>query len=241
MSTLIIDCISDTHNKHKTLNLEGGDILIHSGDATGRGEKKEILNFLDWYADQDYSHLVFVPGNHDFGFERDPGFWKEQCMNRGIHLLNDSALLIKDIYDPTVNLKIYGSPITPWFYNWAFNRHRGEEIKKHWDLIVPDTEILVTHGPAHGIRDLVINGYSPNNGENVGCEDLARKMAELKFLKLHVFGHIHYCAGVTELEKYTAVNAAILGEDYKPNSVGVTRLFRTMHDDGPKYTLNVNL
>ena len=56
-------------------------------------------------------------------------------------------------------IKIWGSPITPYFYGWAYNRNRGEEIKKHWDLIPDDIDILVTHGPAFGIMDKAGNGH----------------------------------------------------------------------------------
>ena len=40
--------ISDTHNKHEKLNgfLPGGDILIHSGDLTGRGYTNELEGFF---------------------------------------------------------------------------------------------------------------------------------------------------------------------------------------------------
>jgi len=50
------------------------------------------------------------------------------------------------------DLKFWGSPVQPEFFNWAFNRERGEDICKHWDLIPDDTDILITHGPAFGIH-----------------------------------------------------------------------------------------
>ena len=35
-------CISDTHSMHSQLDLEAGDILIHSGDFTGQGSLEDI-------------------------------------------------------------------------------------------------------------------------------------------------------------------------------------------------------
>jgi hypothetical protein len=67
--------ISDTHNKHEKLNgfLPGGDILIHSGDLTGRGYTDELEGFFKWYDKIDnYDHKIFIAGNHDFGFQDDP-------------------------------------------------------------------------------------------------------------------------------------------------------------------------
>ena len=39
--------ISDTHNKHNQLNgkLVGGDVLIHSGDISSLGGKREVEAF----------------------------------------------------------------------------------------------------------------------------------------------------------------------------------------------------
>ena len=47
--------ISDTHNKQLTIPAIGsGDIILHSGDATGRGEEWEIQKFVDWYSKLNY-------------------------------------------------------------------------------------------------------------------------------------------------------------------------------------------
>jgi Icc-related predicted phosphoesterase len=203
-----IDCISDTHNRHKHFTLPGGDILLHAGDATGQGRFQEIIPFLDWFADQDYSHLVLIPGNHDFGFEQDPSLYADECKKRNIVLLNDSG------YDAD-GIKVWGSPITPWFHDWAFNRERGDEIRPHWDLIPDDTEILVTHGPPMLIRDWVRPGTPWE--DHVGCWDLGHVIdTRLKKLKLHVFGHIHEARGYTYKNGKTYINASALDGMYCP-------------------------
>lgn len=223
MNKLIIDAISDTHNRHKSFKLPGGDILIHSGDCTGSGTVSEVMAFLSWFADQDYSHLILVPGNHDWLFELNPSLCAEECKNRGIILLNDSGVEIEGI-------KIWGSPITPWFYDWAFNRHRTKEeaeklggpfIKDHWDLIPADTDILVTHGPPHGILDYVPR--STGGFEEVGCRELLARIYETK-VKLHIFGHIHYAAGHKYLDGRTYVNASALNEQYSPTTGNPKRI-----------------
>lgn len=200
---LIVDAISDTHNKHKKIALPGGDILIHSGDVSSRGQSGEILPFLDWYAEQDYSSLLLIAGNHDWGFEKEPEKYAKECKDRNIVLLNDSGCIVEGI-------KIWGSPIQPEFCNWAFNRFRGADIKKHWDMIPEDTELLITHGPPYMILDDAnARGYS----NHVGCEDLVRRIAETK-VKLHIFGHIHEGAGYKYLDGRTYVNASSLDGMY---------------------------
>lgn len=227
---LKIDALSDTHNRHKKIQMFDGDIVIHSGDATGQGLLSETIHFLNWYSKLNYKHKIFVPGNHDRIFEENPTLMADECAQRGIILLNDSGCEIEGI-------KIWGSPVQPWFYDWAFNRRRTEKenkdygggfIKDHWDLIPVDTEILVTHGPPKGILD-----YVPKQDgllEEVGCYELTKRLYETK-VKLHIFGHIHYAAGYRYIDGRTYVNASMLNEQYTPSSTNPRRIIRDIAGD----------
>lgn len=209
--------ISDTHNKHHSIGLssKGGDIIMHGGDATGRGAEWEIIKFIEWYSKLDYVHKVFVPGNHDYGFEREPEKYKQMFKDAGIHLLNDSGVTLDGI-------KIWGSPVSPWFHNWAFNRARtGAEaalygidyIFPHWDMIPNDTDILITHGPPYQILDELVFPDGTPRGQFVGCEDLLKRVKEVK-PKIHMFGHIHEGYGVKEEDGTLFVNASSLDACY---------------------------
>jgi len=98
-------------------------------------------------------------------------------------------------------LKFWGSPISPTFFDWSFNRDRGPKIKRHWDMIPNDTDILITHGPPAGILD--------RNRKNVncGCDDLLEALARVN-PKLHVFGHIHESYGIHDSSSTKFVNAS---------------------------------
>lgn len=228
MSKIIVDLLSDTHNQHDKFTTKGGEILIHSGDCTGRGTLKEAVEFLDWYSKQDYSHLILIPGNHDFCFEENPKELKFLAENRGIVLLNDSGYTAKESGQ---EIKIWGSPVQPWFHDWAFNRQRGLDIKKHWDLIPPDTEILVTHGPPHMILDKVSSRGS-NLSDNVGCEELIKKINETPSILLNVFGHIHEGRGTHYDGPRTFVNASSLDRMYYPADKKPIRAIREVFQDG---------
>lgn len=211
---LTIDCISDTHSQHRKIRLPGGDILIHAGDCCSAGELEDALEFLDWYRKQPYKHRLLIAGNNDFIFELIPEQMEEQCKMRQITLLNDSGCEIEGI-------KIWGSPVQPWFCDRAFNRHRGPEIRKHWDLIPQDTEILITHGPPYKIRDEVAS--RDGSKKHLGCEDLYNKIMQTR-IKLHVFGHIHSGAGYAYLNGRTYVNASTLAESDKFKAPGYIRV-----------------
>lgn len=207
--------ISDTHNRQKgikefqdidSMGQEkeplGGDIILHAGDATLGGTVGEVERFLKWYGELDFSHRIFVPGNHDWLFEKEPGLAAQMCKDNGVILLNDSGITINDI-------NIWGSPVQPRFFNWAFNRDRGEDIKRHWDMIPKGTDILVTHSPPIHILD-----FTPRGG-SVGCADLAYRINEIK-PEIHIFGHIHHSAGQKHQDGVSYYNASVCNEIYLP-------------------------
>lgn len=197
--------ISDTHNKHKQILLDwlpAADVIIHSGDVSGRGFFKEIDDFLKWYSSlTQYTYKILIAGNHDFGFQDNPTKIKELLAQYpNIIYLQDSGVEI-------LGVKFWGSPWQPTFFNWAFNLDRGLPLKEKWDLIPKDTDILITHGPAKGYRDKLLDG------EHVGCEDLLETILKIK-PKLFCFGHIHCGHGVEVNEHIIFSNGAVLNEDY---------------------------
>ena len=193
--------ISDTHTKHDQLKLPPTDILIHAGDVSSRGTKAEIIDFLNWLEKQKATHKIFIAGNHDFFFENESPEEINALIPKNITYLNDSGITIN-------GLNIWGSPVSPWFHDWAFNRQRGEDINKHWKLIPENTDILITHGPAYGILDRTIGN------ELVGCEDLLKRVQAIK-PKLFVFGHIHEAYGMKQVEGTDFINASVLNVKYQ--------------------------
>ena len=199
-----IICISDTHGKHEQLNydLPEGDMIIHAGDVSNLGKIYEINEFTQWFSKLPYKYKIFIAGNHDFGFEairhsNEIGI----SIPHGVIYLQDEMVEIEGI-------KIYGSPWQPEFYDWAFNLPRGEKIAEKWNMIPENLDILVTHGPPHGILDDTIQGM------RVGCEDLYKRVMEVK-PKYHIFGHIHYGYGMKITDETIFLNAASLGERYE--------------------------
>ncbi len=196
-----IVCVSDTHNQHWKLDLPPGDILIHSGDLTFNGTSEEIKNFNNWLLSQreKFNQIFVIAGNHDFLFENSPEQARDILTN-AIYLENSGFF-----YN---NLHIWGSPVSPRFMDYAFNRDRGKDIKKYWDLIPVNTDILIIHPPPFGILDTIRTGIS------VGCEELLKAIYRIK-PKLVVFGHIHESYGLVEKDNIKFVNASSLSYNYR--------------------------
>lgn len=194
-----IVCLSDTHNEQ--FDVPEGDILIHAGDATIRGTVEEVSAFNAWFSALPHKHKIFVAGNHDWLFETNP------VMARAV--LDKSVIYLLDSSVEIDGLKVYGSPWQPRFYDWAFNLNRGPEMAEKWDLIPAGTDVLITHGPPHGILDRTAYG------DLAGCEELIKKVKDVR-PQVHIFGHIH--EGYGQIDKFgvTFINASNCDEKYYP-------------------------
>lgn len=183
-----IVAISDTHNRHHQIAIPECDILIHAGDATGRGHEFEVRDFARWFNEQPATHKVFIPGNHEKIFEKrlpeSMAWFTEECPTG--HVLINQLLTID-------GLKIYGSPVTPWFYDWAWNEYT-DGLKRTWEAVPADIDIMVSHGPAHGILDEIEPGHG-----HLGCAVLRDELARIK-PQAHIFGHIHGGHGQLDID-----------------------------------------
>ena len=194
--------ISDTHGQHRKLkNLPKADLIINGGDVSKLGKDHEVEDFIHWFLRLDYSHKIFIAGNHDFYFEDYSRDFIQEKLTSNCHYLCNSGVEIEGV-------KIWGSPVTPTFFNWAFNVDRGKAIEKYWNMIPIDTDILLTHGPVKGILDRTISDI------NAGCEDLLNTVKKVK-PKFHLFGHIHEAYGKEKVKETTFVNGSLLNEKYE--------------------------
>jgi len=195
--------LSDTHLAHEVVPLEvpPGDILVHSGDATRRGELPEIERFAAWFRAFPHPHKVFVAGNHDWGFQREPAA-AEALLGPEVHYLRDAEVTLE-------GLRIWGSPWQPEFCNWAFSLPRGTELRERWRACPAGVDVLVTHGPPYGIGDRTFLG------QRVGCEDLLEEVLTRIRPRVHAFGHIHEAYGRVEQDGTVFLNASNVNLRYR--------------------------
>ena len=226
MGKFKITLISDTHTKHKQIHhdLPGGGILIHAGDFMNAGyNPMEAIEFFQWYDKiVTYDTKIFIAGNHDRYMQNEPEEVKGLLTGyKTIEYLQDEELAL--YFDgpngdmPEENVRIYGSPWQPEFFNWAFNLPRhGEEMKAKCDAIPDNTDILITHGPPFGYLDIP-GGQSIR----VGCEMLRERVDTIR-PKIHVFGHIHGSAGYYFNGHTHFINASVLNERYEYTNLPLT-------------------
>ncbi len=186
------------------------DLLLLAGDlcplADHRpGAQAEWLDgpFRHWLHGLPAGAIAAIAGNHDLVFEQAPGDVPDLPWT----YLEDSGARV-------AGLTVWGSPWTPWFYDWAFNAPRvdGESfLRERWASAPPDTDVLLLHGPPSGYGDLV----PPNR--RVGST------AELELLDrvtpaLCVYGHIHEGRGAWRRGPAQLANVAAVDAMYRLRS-----------------------
>ncbi len=184
--------VSDTHRSHRDLIIPKCDLLIHCGDYTGRDSLEELHDLNEWFGEVK-APVLFVPGNHDEIFQDNEKYARS--------LLTNATTLIDETIE-IMGLKIHGTPYVPVFFDWAFMKP-DLNLQKHWNLIPPKLDILITHGPPYSILDK--NG----GGMMCGSQTLYKHIANMKFPpSVHCFGHIHESRGETVIEGTQFINAA---------------------------------
>ena len=188
--------VSDTHGNHRDMVLPNGDVLIHGGDFTKKGELSTVEDLTAWFGcvAPQFSKIVCIAGNHDLPFH--PPHYDKHWQNfQATKLdpeivrssLQNCTYLEDTLCSVAGDLKVFGSPWTPYYFNGAFNLQRGDEILEKWKHIPEDTDILVTHGPPLGRGDLT------RKSVRAGCYDLLQQVQTRVQPRVHVFGHIHVC------------------------------------------------
>ena len=221
MSNLKIAAISDTHGQHAQVEVPEADVLIHSGDFCKYGRMEEVKNFTLWLKKLPHKHKLVTAGNHDRPVEQKPDKCRRLFEDAGVTLLLNEEVVIDGV-------KFWASPITPTFLNWHFMRNRGAQIAEVWEEIPEDVDVLITHGPMYGHRDLC-PAYPPMQPlpKLAGCLDLLLRVKEIwtksngRFPKFHVYGHIHGGHGVCQSDVFgalTSINAATCTEAYRPTN-----------------------
>lgn len=198
-----VTCIADLHGFLPDPKSISGDLLLIAGDICptfygpiGFRESMAQLGWLnstfrDWIDKVAKSRMVVaIWGNHDIIGEDAPSLAPKFPWV----ILQDDFMVYK-------KYKIYGSPWTPRFHDWAFNLDE-DQLERKWKHIPDDTDIVLVHGPPYKIGDLA------RNGDFTGSPSLRKRMLELQ-PKLCVYGHIHEGRGIYDLGATKFVNASL--------------------------------
>jgi Icc-related predicted phosphoesterase len=198
--TLRVAAIADLHGHLP--ELEPCDLLVIGGDVCPRGRADSQGAWLDsefrpWLEAQRADAIVGVAGNCDLAIDAD----SQLARSLPWHYLDGESAEI-------LGVRVFGSPLALPFGHWPFMAPE-QELARVWDAIPDDVQLLVVHGPPHGLGDVV---YS---GTHVGSPSLRARLDELPALQAVVTGHIHEAHGRGRVGAWEWTNAALV-EDWQP-------------------------
>jgi Icc-related predicted phosphoesterase len=193
------------------VELPAADLYLFGGDHSYRGTWSELAwwesKLSELKEKRPKSEIIFIDGNHELGSEQNPQLSYEIAGRTGAHYLRNESIEL-------FGIKIFGSPYSQEFNNWAYSYPRDYD---YWANRIPDdTDIALIHGPAYGIVDeLGENGKALN----LGCKSLLKEIFRVK-PKLLITGHIHYSGGRHYRHEYADgsstlfYNVAMVDESY---------------------------
>jgi Icc-related predicted phosphoesterase len=212
MTEMRIVALSDTHKLHRQINVPQGDVLVFAGDLTMTGDLTAVADFANWLNAFDHDHKLVIGGNHDCCFT-------DRRRTDAIEMLKDAGATYLEDESVAINgLHFYGSPWTPSFNEWCF-QYEENGLADKFEKIPADTDILITHGPAEGTGDFLID-YG-----HIGSKALAQRLPWIA-PELHVYGHVHEPFGKQREGSY---NVSVLDADY--NAVEDAIVIEVQGDD----------
>lgn len=192
------------------------DILLIAGDVCPSSNHRRDFqanwlsgHFRPWLESLPAKEIVWTAGNHDFVLQ-DMNIKKRSAL--GGHYLDNEEIVID-------GFKIWGSPMSPTFGNWAFMRDDAG-LGEIWEKIPKDTDILMVHGPIYGYGDTVL--WPMGRDPHVGSQTLRNRLTYTHFdnLRLFVCGHIHESQGgewfIGGDNAFEVVNVSYVNENYEP-------------------------
>lgn len=188
--------LADLHGRLQ--DVEPCDLLVVAGDLTPiellrdpeRRRAWVEAEVAPWLERQPAAEIVGIAGNCDIDFADDPGLPRSLPWR----YLEDEAAEV-------AGLQVFGSPLSLPFGPWPFMEPE-ERLAEVWASIPEETELLVVHGPPHGLGDRA------SSGVDAGSHSLTARLAELPQLRAVVFGHIHEARGRGRVGGVDWVNAA---------------------------------
>lgn len=200
------------------LLLIGGDLCPPVDHGVERQAAWLDGPFRAWLGEAPAGAVVGIAGNHDFVFERSPELVPGDLP--WTYLQDESTDVARGDGSPSGqpgaetggSLTVFGSPWTPWFFDWAFNSPKGDEaepfLAEKYVGVAEGTDVLLIHGPPLGYGDRTASGKDAGSGAQLELIDRVRP-------KLCAFGHIHEARGVWQRGDTTLVNASAVDLQYE--------------------------
>ena len=209
-----IVAISDLHGQLIKNKMPKCDVLVVAGDVCpdtigGLRAKKFPQTQLAWFAnyfapwiEQQLADFILVTwGNHDFCGQMLPN----AQIGKRIDVVSDGPVMVDGV-------KFWLTPWSNQFFDWAFMRS-PQELNDIYSLIPEDVDVLVSHQPPYGFKDMYPN-LQTGQPEHVGSVELLAHIDRVK-PKVVICGHLHDGHGAYVHGDTRIYNVSLLNEAYQ--------------------------
>lgn len=162
------------------------------------GELNAVRDFARWLNRLPHNHKLVIGGNHDCCFT-------DHRRSKALDILYDVDGLIyaEDTLEVVQGTGFYCTPWTASFNDWCLQKDE-DGLREKFQQIPKTTEVLITHGPAHGTGDW-LDGYG-----HIGSKALKDAVNRVQ-PDLHIYGHVHQQYGKQADGSY---NVSVLDGQY---------------------------
>ena len=210
-----ICAISDLHGYLP--EIKECDLLTICGDVVPLSVQRNYIKsedwiynvFSNWVKNLPCDKVILIAGNHDFYFDN--------CPLIKVNLLEwtkGKCLYLENELYKYLDYKIYGTPYTHLFGNWAF-MYEDDKLIEFYKSIPNDIDILLTHDtPAIANLDELPPSRWSSVPIHAGNNPLAEAIKEKK--PRYVFcGHLHQCTDkYAKVDNTKIYNVSLLDNQY---------------------------
>ena len=194
-NSIKIVCVSDIHSTQFRNNykIPQCDLFIAAGDLINNNEgEREIKSFNSWVDQIECKNKIIIGGNHDNYLEKNKSKIKELFPN--VHYLEYNSFQLEE-----PNISIYGAPCIlrrNFFIRGNAFSLSGSQLRREWEKIPKNIDILVTHVPPYDVLDVTYKN------KHIGSKWLRNEICNRIQPKIHIFGHNHDSINYYALGKF---------------------------------------
>lgn len=193
-----------------------GDIVPLNIQANSRKTRQWLVNsFKPWCESLPCNKVIFIAGNHDFGFSNLDFMYTQFPKDKKVtYLFHENYVYTSK---SGKEYTIFGTPYCKLFGNWAY-MEMDDVLDRLYQDIPENLDILLTHDAPFGVSDIILQEDCPwyDGKTHIGNKPLSIAILR-KSPKIVLHGHLHSTSREFEEWGYSkVVNCSIKDEHYNP-------------------------
>lgn len=191
-----------------------GDIVPLKIQSNHRKTRRWLIDmFKPWCESLPCDKVIFIAGNHDFGFKNTDFMYSLFPKDAKVtYLFHESYTYISK---SGKEYSIFGTPYCKLFGIWAF-MEMDSILDNLYQDIPNNLDILLTHDQPFGWGDILLDDVKWNTHKHIGNEPLVKAIFN-KRPKFQFNGHLHSCDhSLIEIGDTKHYNVSIKDEYYNP-------------------------